>query len=399
MKQSSSITERTVRFAARDTIDHAKAYFSQLTVESSTPLVDIVPAEPNERWEVIAECDASRAAKGSVRLLVLPSVRPPRACTWTPDGSELIIACDARGIMRWRVPGNTPERHYGDEAFSAHPERIFVSPKGEYVLVATRESMYTVDLRYGRFGIVRWMLTYPFGDHAKSESFSPWRPGTKEILVWDYESLRFTDLSSASGIEKHWSEFPAQRLNLRSIVLSGYEKLLPYAWHPRGHFVAVSIGGATSTVHVLEVQSAEIVATLSSEGSSLAWSPGGTSLLIKTSTASDPNTPGLGVWDSHVWQVRPLTKEECQQRWVQRAADEFAGSYSGKAWSADGQRVIQTIEGSDRRSILSRAGYPCTSLPAAAFAAWSPTDPRCFATFGGEGSERMARIWRLVQAK
>jgi len=83
------------------------------------------------------------------------------------------------------------------------------------------------------------------------------------------------------------------------------------------------------------------------------------------------------------------------------ADDEAAAAVAGSsvlqvskvaAWSANGERFLQSTE---PQHIFSKNGKSAKLPRPVLHAAWSPIDPHCLATVGGDDAPRSLRVWRL----
>lgn len=424
-----------VKFATGESLEQSKRYF-ETTYEGELPLVkhpsNLVP-ESDEPWEEVARFDASREVKGNFWNGTKDAVIEPSLLGWKPDGSEIVTVCGSRGIMRCWIehhrtredPGQpSPCHRYYDEAAKGLTDcdHMFLSSGGAVLVLSGYQSgsfMATMHLRLGDCPvgyIENLTLKYSFGREyeqknyrlSRTGGFSPWRPDSKEILVTDhsYDKLILIDLSSVPGASRALKELPCREIDLASVFSEG-SRVMRYAWHPSGKYVAVTTEDVARVrqVHIIRADDAEIVYSTLPSTCGFGWSPGGQMLLLKkwddeadinqSSAWAEAEYAGrnLMVWDSHAWQVREITDEERDKYWTRQLV--FANTkyhYPLQIWSADGERVMSA----GWHSILSKnGGVECAPLPNVSYAAWSPTDPHCFATVGGDDAPHSLRIWRL----
>jgi predicted Ser/Thr protein kinase len=297
--------------------------------------------------------------------------------------------------------------------------------------------------------------------------FNPWRPSLFEIaLVENYSSLKIVDTTRLEKLElaerglsqrqeskslfreilsnlfsRHQPEAeprpsplhdaPAMYCLEFDLLGEGDKTIFEFLWHPSGEYLAVDTGDwndeSNRRIHIVHVRSAQIVASIPATARSLRWSPGGRYLLVKRWVPSSDGklTAEAGVWDSASFETQFGELETIlSQPWAINGqhsgpqspdASFFSYDKPATALSVDGQRmltaggtVITTVK---REGCSVSAGEVLAKIARQGFAhaAWSPTDPHCFVTVGGAGSEKfpdmykywdcphgqLLRMWRL----
>jgi len=433
---------RHVRFATGQNLEQARAFFAASGVGSSrVPAASVPERLEGAAWELIEEWDASHRVprRGDGKRINTPSL-----VEWSPDGEMLVTACDAFGLTRWysdgrRVGGGTPPYAYGD------PRRFFWSPDGGLVLLEAQTALniwWSIQSADGR--IVRQVVANGFwlwgsdslnhyGLH-RTRCFNPWRPGASQLLIVSYDAPQL-DLIDVSALpERETTDLPVllahavglARLVAKSLSGAGDEpeglaatpptksvslaplgaqdrRIMRFAWHPSGRYVAVTTGHSEDKgmrrVHVLDYESAEIVASLPPSTTGVGWSPGGRLLFCQQWTGaytSDWKIETL-VWDSHEWSLRGLTEDERRQPWARHY--EFTGlGVRNDALNADGTLRARLETGVTVCANDGGGHEEATRVPLEGqvdYLAWSPTDPRRLATVGGDDAPHSLRIWRL----
>jgi hypothetical protein len=414
-------------------IETHQAFFRDYSGEEPvTPLG--VPPRAGERWQVVAEWDAGHSVpkRGDGQ-----KINPPSLVAWSPKGDQLFTACDAFGMTVWDTSGRRHEEVSNDAAYG-YPRRFFISQRGYSgrVLQETESYRnryyYVYDFNARLFGEGANEDLWGWVKHEGSKGaywkygLNPWRPRSDGELafVQEYSGLKFVDvnkLPQRSKSEKSsLHEAPAARTLKFDSLGKGVSSIFSFHFHPSGEYVAVTTGdwddATQRRIHIVHIDSAHVVARIPASTRELGWSPGGRFLLFKKwkLDANGKRTERLGVFDSHQFRASyDLSDDLYSQPWVRLA---LSGE-NDTVLSADGQRALTKL-GASVASVMNegcqiRAGEELSQIAERPFAdaAWHPSDPHCFVTVGGEGSERypdtyrrdhdmphgrLLRIWRLV---
>jgi WD40-like Beta Propeller Repeat len=392
--------------------ERSKALFMEAVTACLPPpsVKKATPLSMNETWTVdYDEWDASHAVpkRGDGKR-----INNPTLIAWSPDGTELVTACNARTFTRWSVDG---ARIGGNGAYDhASPAiRFCWSPDGNLVLLegvnlAGLNRWWTIQDRRGEvLWKVKQLGTLGFDNSASSnlertEYRNPWRPWRAQLLVSRGES-HLDLLNVLETIDSPVASLDFSRLDDRD------RRILRYHWHPSGEFLAVTVCDPsnehlTRHVRIIHLGRGEIVASIPSISTGMGWSPDGQSLLFSMWTApyTDNWQRETAMWDSGRWSHRELTEGEHDLVWVRRLHNNDLQN-DHETLNADGSIVLrygkllhsqawgQRVESASDCEVI-------RELPRYEHAAWSPTDPHCFATVGGDNnSSRMVRIWRLVR--
>lgn len=409
------------KFATGASLDQSKSYFAAMTQEGELPSVQSVgrPPEPNERWEVVSECNASSVINSGGWFNKKTTTLAPKLLAWSPDGTQVAISCDINGILLWRTGGQQLQHfhNYSEDAIQGYtkgaiekawPNWIFWSADSSLILVLSSISVMSIigTVHLGNNSVGFWEAdsrldiladVMDYYDDRRTSTFSPWRPGTQEIMriPRPRRSLQLVNLGSLSSSNRNLDLFPVRAIGFDSILSPGHEAKR-FDWHPSGKYVAVTVGEGLDSFQTLIVRTddGEIVASTPSPTLSLGWSPGGRLLLLRMRDG----TPII--WDAQTFNVRPLSNAEKATRWAQRILDHQPDYQIRRGAThlpnADRSRVMErdsTSQGTILvRSIATRA--VCKRLEAT-HAAWSPTDPYCFASIGGSDAPNALRVWRL----
>ncbi|MCI0489009.1 MAG: hypothetical protein L0229_20645 [Blastocatellia bacterium] len=418
-------------------LERHKAFFASRAV-GETLLVSESKQSVGGAWKMVAEWDASHSVprRGDGKR-----INPPELVDWSPDGEELVTACDAFGMTRWladgrRVGGGTDPDAWG------HPTRFFWSPDGDLILLVaeTGNNWWSIQDKNG--SIIRQVMAYkgvldPWGSDSmesygfyRTRCFNPWRPGTRQLLIERGEGPRLDlidimDLPEPGPPNQSTLAHVVQvvgalvrgalgeRIDITladvPVVASvSFEELgaqdrriMRYAWDPSGQYVAVTTGHpdkkSVRQVHILHYDTGEIVASIPSATTAIGWSPGGRLVFCQrwTNAYTSEWTIETAIWDSHIWTLRDISEEERNQPWARQF--EFSRLGVGQsALNADGTLIanpdgqhgvaIRRVDSEEIEAVLPMEG-------AVAHAAWSPIDPQCIATVGGDDG-RSLRLWR-----
>lgn len=421
-------TGTPVTFAAGSRLEQHKAFFAGMATGGAPPKIS--PLEGT--WKVVKQWDACD------ERLIRPGKRRvhPRLIAWSPNGRELATAADAWRIVRWCSDGS----RIGDvdRASYGEPERLYWSPDGELVLLEARTAVAEYWSVQNRDGLMvrsvqndaAFLPRESYGvDVDRMRNFSPWRPGAHQILM--VRSGARLDLVSVEDLPAPLPReirdiflipfiglilaflFNLLRLafttifRIRPKTLAGVAPAVsitfgtlgaldqwigPYAWHPSGQYVAVTTGptyddGSVRRVHIVSFDTAEIVTSISPAATAVRWSPGGRLLVCATHDGE------LIAWDSHIWTLRALSDEERRHTWAQNLAP-LVGAKG--ALNADGTLYAENAPGGLMiRKIGDEDGAIVSGAGRVASVAWSPTDPTCFASVGGD-EPCSARVWKLT---
>lgn len=299
-------------------------------------------------------------------------------------------------------------------------------------------------------------------------SFDPWRPGSVFELAFvdNFNTLKVVNVSDLkpesalpqSSRSKSWfstlfdrsgsssnQKSPRSRLHEVAPVCwldfgslgARYSTIFRFLWHPSGEYIAVCTGDWDDRhnlqVHVVHVRSGQIVGSIPATTTCLTWSPGGRYLLVKrwiqspaSRSGDGRRVPEAGVWDAALFNTLFGELEEIlSQPWAlhglfsaPKTPDGTWGRSRNTALSADGRRMLikegTVITSVQRDGCSIHPGEELARISPQAFtyAAWSPTDPYCFATVGGEDSKEhpetyeqwtpepqhgnLLRIWRGI---
>ena len=202
-----------VKYATSRNLEQSKAFFDARATDSRPAASGAPPTgrRAGGTWELVAECDASHLVpyRGDRKMVNQPSL-----VAWSPDGGQLVTACDAFGMTRWqadgqqirRIGGGTPSYAYGD------PIRFFWAPGGDLVLLEAQTALniwWTVQDANGNiihqavaneWSSWGWDTLNAYGFH-RTRCFNPWRAGRRQLLVSRGEGPRL-DLIDASALPR-----------------------------------------------------------------------------------------------------------------------------------------------------------------------------------------------------
>lgn len=428
MKESATPQVRFAQVGSAQDVERHASFLQTTNVGEINTDQEIIPPKKGEEWEIIAEWDAiPELPKKSTRrfggLLGYPEEHFwPRFITWNPNGRSLRISRDFGTLTAWTLSG---ERLGGKQIKETYGRvnRVYWSNDGSWVLIEGEPSfnssvdcLWSVLARDGKSGCHFAPDYFRFGSsnpnrYSRNQpvpAFNPWRPYSSQFLKWNYKSRCFElfDMErSPSRIEGSAERYVSQAVDLASLP-SDDQTVENFTWHPSGRYVAFvaeiynrNTRGSVRRAHLLDWDSAQIIASTlpfvaedhtAFRPFAVGWSPGGQWLVLDEEVSK--------VWDVRAAEVAALDIKQRELGWANRLnALRHAGMDS--AWvSCDGERVLQRGQGEsgefDWEGTLiiksTREGY-LQELPSALTAAWSPTDPHCFATI----ARRLVRIWRL----
>jgi hypothetical protein len=167
----------------------------------------IAPAtHPGERWQVVAEWDASHAVpkRGDGK-----GINPPGLVAWSPNGDRMFTSSDAWGLACW-TPSGEKIGSVGHDTDYGRSGPAFISQLGSSCMIL-RES-YTSQCNYimlhndrteimaeSQQGLYKW--AYP--SMNREFPVSPWRPGSE----WELAILQDRDVIAVldvSGLNSPW---------------------------------------------------------------------------------------------------------------------------------------------------------------------------------------------------
>ena len=406
------------RFADDNSLQQHRKLFSSTSLGGQTVKSAALPAV-GEEWKIVGEWDASHKVpkRGDGQ-----GVNRPSLVEWGPQGNELVTACDAFGLTRWKengqvVGGGTDEAAYGT------PDNFFWNQDGSLVLLEAMTSLnnwWSIQkdgrlvhqvVSQGAF----WGHYEGFGCRGigRKRDFNPWRPGKEQLLLAGWEAalnlLDISDLPRSAKSTQKLGEVSFSRIVDLSVLGAQHRRIFRYHWHPSGQYVAVTTGAkhnnSSRTTHILHFEKGEIVDSLQASAVGLGWSLGGRLLWCRRVPSSNTSSSveDVFVWDSHSFSMRKPSEEEQLRLPVARILFYDNPSSMQGAVSCDGKRVLvkrtPVPDGRYGLSIVDAEGgenlfdFPLNH--SVYDAAWSPTDPDRLATVGGEDAPRLLRIWSL----
>jgi hypothetical protein len=325
----------------------------------------------------------------------------PRYIFWQPHTNQLLVSRDHERFNIWSVDINRDSSEVewrlqtSDQCIFSDGwiNNVFFSPK--YTLIDSEHKYCVgpplihhtllidefgdtvVHLRRSHDNISPFGLLYLNGIFLDRSS-NPFRPGsTSELLVIDNTSphLFTVTVDALKNADENYMEKNSQeslkKLSVDQIDLvpikNDGDDIRNFAWHPSGNYIAVEIN---YIVYVIHWQSANIVTAIENtegEGYFLEeWSPDGSLLKLKTTVDDDR---GRVVWDCDTGDILQLNRDE---HWPSSLV------------------LKQDVD----YKLVNKCGYgyyrpfgPWRN------AAWWPSDPRYCASVGGDGAQRMIRVW------
>lgn len=426
----------TAHLASGAGLERHKSFLSTTSIgELRVEKKSILPRK-GEEWEVIAKWDAiPELPKKSTEWLLggYPEEHFwPKFISWRPDGNRLYTSRDHICLTSWtlngyRIGGKQVKPTYG------WANRAYWSSSGRWVLYhGTNRFKYDDDVwsisseegelrvwlnggeHTGRFGRSRT-------DNSEAvPAFNPWRPYAEQFVAWCRRHRRFEMFDIAkfpAKVEGPANRYVAQFVDLSTLPADD-QQVETFSWHPSGRYLAfVAVIHNPNTydsvrrVHLLDWDSAQIVAStppmIHKTQSDIcpytvAWSPGGQWLILDEELKN--------VWDIQTGEILSLSERERRAGWARRLEAMRHRPRGFARTSPDGERflaphVLKASEfGTDMNfEVWSTAevvdsGRVLMTLPGVLDAAWSPSDPHCFATVGGDTAHRLVRIWRLKGA-
>lgn len=388
------------------------------------------PPATGDQWEIVSEWDTVPEAF----LLKIERLRSwfdlgrgyteedyqPKFVTWRPKTSQVYTFPDHVNGTLWNMAGEVcstrgvKARHgyYSGvvlrEYWADHADWFlcfgqpwhYASADGcsVYSAFADRAGWFVND--FGRFGISD---STP-ANVGPSPAFNPWRPFSAQFVMRSYQH-GFKLCGIGAPNKETDSSLRVEQVMDISALDPEDRNIESYLWHPSGRYLAyVSCVTNESTrqrvyrVNLLDWDAAQIVASTQSlvwktyqdvVPRCYSWSPGGQLLVLDAKLSM--------VWDVQAATISKMGEEE-HSRWVQRLrAATYADQHNGRGYayiSSDGERSL-VYNQSNIAVVGTQSEMRCVLSKGARNAAWHPTDPNCFTTVGGDGSERMVRIWRL----
>jgi hypothetical protein len=341
--------------------------------------------------------------------------------SWHADGGLLGYAAGAH-VMPYAY--GTPDWHYVSQDGSLVLQRAHTAQNNWW-------SVYDRNARLLASGInpLRFWYDQPL---SKTASYShdwvnPWRPGSSQIaIVQDYHTLRILDARTLPPPRKgipgplivrqvanlmrsdDSTEILDRAETVAALRFDGLgvtdRAIMRFQWHPSGEYVAVNTGDhddrSMRRIHIVHVHSAAIVASVPFTSASLGWSRNGRYLLYCKWTGQSVSP---GIWDGEAWECRTTEDDPLlDEPWALHALFPCLGEQRD-ALSCDGRRMLGSdpepgIYAAKRSGPWVVRGEQVATLDARriAHAAWSPVDPTCLATVGGEDAPESLRLWRLA---
>ncbi len=368
----------------------------------------------------------------------------PNEIAWSPDGSHLISVADFRSHREVHFMGGNSSVNFWDiggqlvaeSRYSGYPRmgevywndlsthllnRVPASPTRPafWMLLGSGLKQIFTDISGASFG-----LNEEAWSGNKSTAFSPFRPGSSEVLYatqstgrpcefWVFEYGKQSESVSSLEFLSKKKLFDLQFLG------APHGLLLRFSWDPSGSYVAITTShmisddssnygvAAKYSTYIVHADSGELVSAISNKSlEHFGWSPRGRLLYCIDHEAATRDEMKTFVWDAVSDEVREPSESEVTSRWLQRFEFGSRTTHSGivpqsffKVESKHSADFSQTIKRNNNSVEITSLEDPqtCTSLElggSVIAAMWSPSDPNEFAAIVGIESEGYIQIWR-----
>ena len=359
----------------------------------------------------------------------------PTFLSWADNGEEILVACDAHGARRYGVSGDklgsqplhdhyerepmpsaySPDRAWCRWAVQPHSGlSLCYSSRGvidELVVHLPREAPLRIDL--ARTGLSVGGLDAIWS----AEGFgNPWRPGHRQLLLMDTAGraereggARAIGVFDVAELQKSGTTLGRQiihRYELDHVLPPGHY-VQGYAWHDSGHFIAVASSRnyahepGTRRVMVFDRVLGRVLAASAWARYLVGWMPGASQLLLGCAPAEQsPQAWDFVAWDPVSQQETPLAQDD--------AAPAVRRMMLGFVEQRSPDRGLRQLNADARLWLDARWQHLCVSpvgepgqecrIPHEGRAAWSPTDPRLFASVGRIDGKAALRLWRVGEA-